>query len=202
MKNIPNILTVIRILIVPFILLFALTSFCSINYYIVFALFVIGAITDFLDGYLARKYNVVSNIGKFLDPIADKVLLLSGLIVIVYVQFSFDKVFDSPLLYLTLISIFIIIARDYIVDVIRQIASTKGKVIPADIYGKLKTFVQDFAVPMLLFYFALIINGNCEVAGFVKVFGLISYALFAIGVILTILSGVNYFVKNKDILLK
>ena len=172
MKNIPNILTVIRILIVPFILLFALTSFCSINYYIVFTLFVIGAITDFLDGYLARKYNVVSNIGKFLDPIADKVLLLSGLIVIVYVQFSFDKVFDSPLLYLTLISIFIIIARDYIVDVIRQIASTKGKVIPADIYGKLKTFVQDFAVPMLLFYFALIINGNCEVAGFVKVFGL------------------------------
>jgi CDP-diacylglycerol---glycerol-3-phosphate 3-phosphatidyltransferase len=168
----------------------------------VFTLFVIGAITDFLDGYLARKYNVVSNIGKFLDPIADKVLLLSGLIVIVYVQFSFDKVFDSPLLYLTLISIFIIIARDYIVDVIRQIASTKGKVIPADIYGKLKTFVQDFAVPMLLFYFALIINGNCEVAGFVKVFGLISYALFAIGVILTILSGVNYFVKNKDILLK
>jgi len=198
MKNIPNILSLIRILIVPIFLIFILTNFCSFSLYVAFGLFVLGAITDFLDGHIARKYSFVSNIGKFLDPIADKILMLSGMISILYLQFTSDA-FPGWMIFVTLISICIVIARDYMVDAIRQISSSQGRVIPADKFGKLKTMVQDLAIPLLLMYFALVLNSGLEVVGFVFYFGLVAYSVFLIGVILTILSGVNYLIKNKEI---
>ena len=198
MKNLPNILSIIRIIIVPIFLVFVLTSFCEFNLYIAFALFTIGAITDFLDGFIARKYNLVSTIGKFLDPIADKILFLSGLIAMIFIQFT-TQVLPNSLIYVSIISFFVILARDYIVDAIRQIASSQGKVISADKFGKLKTIVQDIALPLLLFYFAIVLNTGLEIVGFVYIFGIVAYALFILGVILTIISGVNYFIKNKNI---
>ncbi len=198
MKNVPNILTTIRIILVPLFLVFAFTTFTEYNLYIAFGLFVLGALTDFLDGYIARKYNLVSNIGKFLDPIADKILMLAGLLVLLYIQFMYE-VFPFAFTYVTIISIFIILARDYMVDVIRQISSSRGHVIPADIFGKLKTFVQDIAVPMIIFYFALVINSGFAIDGFIFIYGIISYSLFLVGVVLTIFSGINYFVKNREI---
>ena len=199
MKNIPNILTIIRIVLVPLFLFFAFASFCPGNLYIAFAIFTVACITDFLDGYLARKYNVVSNIGKFLDPIADKVLMLAGLICMCYFMFVYS-LFSSTITILIFISVFVIIARDYIVDAIRQISAAQGKVIPADIFGKLKTFVQDFALPILILYYALVFNSNLANTGFVQVFGYIGLVLFFAGAVLSVASGVNYFVKNKEIL--
>lgn len=199
MKNVPNILTVIRLILVPFFLFFAFASFCQANLYIAFAIFAVASFTDYLDGYLARKYNVVSNIGKFLDPIADKVLFLAGIVVLCYFMFSYN-LFSSTITLLVFLSVFVIIARDYIVDAIRQIAGTKGKVVPADIYGKLKTFVQDFALPILILYYALVENSYLANSGTVLVVGYVGLALFLAGVILTVASGINYFVKNKDIL--
>lgn len=199
MKNIPNILTVTRLILVPLFIFFAFASFCPGNLYIAFAIFAIASITDFLDGYLARKYNVVSNIGKFLDPIADKVLMLAGLICLCYFMFIYN-VFTTAVIICVFLCVFIIIARDYIVDAIRQIAGVAGKVIPADIYGKLKTFVQDFALPILVLYYALIFNSGLANTGIVQVVGYIGLALFFIGAILSVASGINYFVKNKDIL--
>lgn len=198
MKNLPNILSIVRITIVPIFLVFVLTSFCSFNLYLAFVLFTIGAITDFLDGYIARKYNLVTTIGKFLDPIADKILFLSGLIAMVYIQFT-TSVLPNGLVYVTIISFFIILARDYVVDAIRQISSSQGRIIPADKYGKLKTIVQDIALPLMLLYFALVINSGLEIVGFIYFFGIFAYSLFIIGVLLTILSGANYLVKNRDI---
>lgn len=202
MKNVPNILSLIRIISVPIFLFFVFASFCPGHLYIAFGLFVVGAITDFLDGYIARKYNFVSNIGKFIDPIADKILLLAGLLSILYIQFMYGWIFPNWFIYTTILSIFIILARDYMVDAIRQISSIKGRVIAADKFGKLKTLVQDISVPMLLLYFALIINSGFAVSGFIMIFGYISYVLFGIGTILCILSGINYLLKNKDFFLE
>ena len=199
MKNIPNILTIIRIVLVPIFLFFAFAYFCPGNLYIAFAIYAVASLTDYLDGYLARKYNVVSNIGKFLDPIADKVLFLAGLVVLCYFMFVYN-LFSTSIIILIFISVFIIIARDYIVDAIRQIAGTKGKVIPADIYGKAKTFVQDFAMPILLLFYALVENSYLANSGVVQIVGYVGLALFFIGVVLTVASGINYFVKNMYIL--
>lgn len=198
MKNVPNILSLIRIIIVPIFLVFIFVDFCAFNLYIAFALFVIGAVTDFLDGYIARKYNLVTNIGKFLDPIADKILMLSGLISLIYVQFRFG-IYPIEFAYVTLISVFIILARDYIVDAVRQIASTQGKVIPADKFGKIKTIIQDIALPLLILYFALILNSGLANGGFVYYFGIFAYSLYLLGLVFTILSGINYVIKNKAI---
>lgn len=199
MKNIPNILTITRLILVPLFIFFAFASFCPGNLYVAFAIFALASITDFLDGYLARKYNVVSNIGKFLDPIADKVLMLAGLLCLCYFMFVYH-VFSQAIIIAIFVSVFIIIARDYIVDAIRQIAGVKGKVIPADIYGKLKTFVQDFALPILILYYALLFNSGLENTGIIKALGVIGLVLFFVGAVLSVASGVNYFVKNKDVL--
>ena len=199
MKNVPNILTITRLIIVPIFLFFSFATFCPANLYIALVLFIIGAVTDFLDGYLARKYNVISNIGKFLDPIADKVLFLAGLIVIVHLLYT-TNYFSDVFTYLIILSVFVILTRDYIVDAIRQIASANGKIIPADIFGKLKTMVQDIALPLLLLYFAIVINSGLANQGFVLIFGYVAMALYFVGVLLAIASGINYFVKNKKIL--
>ena len=200
MKNLPNILSIIRIVLVPIFLLFVLLDSISCNLYIALIIFCVAALTDFLDGMIARKYNLITNIGKFLDPIADKILMLSGILSILYIQFS-TNILPLEFVYITFISIFIIIARDYMVDVIRQISSSMGHVIPADKFGKLKTVVQDIAVPMLLLFYALALNSGFY-DGANLIFGYISYAIFLLGVVLTILSGVNYLVKNVDIFSK
>ena len=129
----------------------------------------------------------------------NKVLMLAGLVCMCYFMFVY-AVFSSAITIITFVCVFIIIARDYIVDAIRQIAGVKGKVIPADIYGKLKTFVQDFALPILLLYYALLFNSNLANTGFVMVLGYIGLVLFFAGAVLSVASGVNYFIKNKDIL--
>lgn len=157
--NLPTKLTISRIVIVVVMLLGLFT--CDIlymagilvmpmigpinlAYFISFFLFVIASLTDMLDGKIARKYNLVTDMGKFLDPVADKLLVNLTLIYLALPHFGTNNAF------IPLSCVIIMIGRDLIIDAFRLVASTKGSVVAANIFGKLKTVFQMVAIPMVL----------------------------------------------------
>ena len=157
--NLPTKLTVSRIVIVVVMLLGLFT--CDIlymagiltmpmigpinlAYFISFFLFVVASLTDMLDGKIARKYNLVTDMGKFLDPVADKLLVNLTLIYLALPHFGTNNAF------IPLSCVIIMIGRDLIIDAFRLVASTKGSVVAANIFGKLKTVFQMVAIPMVL----------------------------------------------------
>lgn len=189
-KNVPNILSFIRILLVPFFVFFYLADFIACGKLIALIIFIVASLTDMIDGKIARKYNLVSDLGKLLDPIADKVLVLSALLMVTY-----DGTVPA---HFGCIAVLIIIARDYVVDVVRQIGAKKGTVIPADIWGKLKTIVTMVSLILLIAYAYVNVAFSLD-ATVMRVFLVVSLALFAIAVLLTILSGANYLIKNRNL---
>ena len=157
--NLPTKLTVSRIVIVVVMLLglFTCDILCNagiltmpmigpinLAYFISFFLFVIASLTDMLDGKIARKYNLVTDMGKFLDPVADKLLVNLTLIYLALPHFGTNNAF------IPLSCVIIMIGRDLIIDAFRLVASTKGSVVAANIFGKLKTVFQMVAIPMVL----------------------------------------------------
>jgi CDP-diacylglycerol--glycerol-3-phosphate 3-phosphatidyltransferase len=170
--NLPNIITLIRISVVPFlfILLTEPGEFWSLILAILFAL---ASITDMLDGYLARKYNMITTMGKFLDPLADKLIVNTAMILMI------------PIGRIPAWIVAVTIIRDLIVDGIRSIASSEGLYIQASTLGKQKTIAQLFAVTALMVWYPL--------------FGINSYivgmALLYIALLLTIYSGLDYLVR-------
>lgn len=116
----------------------------NLAYFISFFLFVIASLTDMLDGKIARKYNLVTDMGKFLDPVADKLLVNLTLIYLALPHFGTNNAF------IPLSCVIIMIGRDLIIDAFRLVASTKGSVVAANIFGKLKTVFQMVAIPMVL----------------------------------------------------
>ncbi|WP_078058172.1 CDP-diacylglycerol--glycerol-3-phosphate 3-phosphatidyltransferase [Desulfurobacterium indicum] len=134
MSSIPNTLTFLRMLFIPFIVLFIVEGM----YMVSFVLFVLSSLTDFLDGYLARRMKSVTNFGKLLDPVADKILTSSVLIALTY------KHLCDPF------SVTAIVAREEAVTGLRAIAASKGKVLPAGNTGKLKTVFIMFSILLLL----------------------------------------------------
>lgn len=190
--NLPNKLTLLRIILIPVFMFFYLASFISFGKLIAIAVFIIAAVTDFLDGKIARSRNLVTNLGKFLDPIADKLLVFSAIVMLVCDNGVIPDTFGMLIL-------FIILARDLIVDALRQIACTKNIIIAADIYGKVKTFVLDITLPLYILYAYLVkVTVN---SAFVAVYGYICFALLIVCTILTILSGLNYVIKNRKVFL-
>lgn len=185
--NLPTKITILRILLLPLMIVaYCLSSFSVYTYIAVAAIFVIAAATDYLDGYLARKNNQVTDLGKFLDPIADKLLVVAAILMLLE-----NGVLP---LYLGLTFSFIIIGREFIIGVFRQIAASKGVVLAADKWGKIKTFVTLAAMPPLLLY--PIVEGM--VVG--TVFWWIGMVEFAIGTLFTVISGINYVLINKNVL--
>lgn len=170
--NLPNTITLMRIGVVPF--LFVLLSnpgeFWSL---VLAALFVIASITDFLDGYFARKYQMITTMGKFLDPVADKIIVNTAMILMI------------PIGRIPAWIVAITIIRDLIVDVIRSIASSEGIYIQASVLGKQKTVTQIIAVTALMIHYA-IFGINAHVVGTIILY----IALF-----LTLYSGIDYFIK-------
>jgi|UniRef100_A0A832ERG9 CDP-diacylglycerol--glycerol-3-phosphate 3-phosphatidyltransferase len=165
MKNLANILSIVRIfLVVPIIILLE-------NHYIywVIIFFLLGGLSDYLDGFLARKYNTVSNTGKLLDPLADKIFIMS---ILIYMFKSLDVSFWI---------IFIILFRELIITGLRAELASKGYILPAGKSGKWKTFLQFFSIFFLLLSY---INKN---------FYNIGIFMLYIAVILTIASGFQYF---------
>jgi len=182
--NLPNKLTMFRIFLIPVFLVFLLCNSIPIDIqirrYIAAAIFIIASTTDMLDGYIARKYNLITNFGKFMDPLADKLLVCSAMIALI----------DMPDAVVALPSwvVIIIIGREFMITGFRTIAVEKKIVIAAGFWGKLKTIFQ------MIMIIALLINIRNSIFTFVSLF------LIVVSVILTIISALDYILKNKSVL--
>ena len=195
--NLPNKITLTRIFMIPiFVAIFFLDGIIPFGFGIAAIVFALAACTDFIDGHIARSRGLVTNLGKFLDPIADKVLVSTAMLLILTMKESlFDKLPGaSAALYIaTAICICVIMARELIISAFRQIAATRGLVMAADMLGKYKTTFQDISIFALIFCASL--SGK---AG--EVVAIIGFVLFAVATVLTVWSGISYVVKNKQVL--
>lgn len=197
--NLPNKITLTRIFMIPvFVLLFFLKDL-SFNFGIAAIVFALAACTDFIDGHIARSRGLVTNLGKFLDPIADKVLVSTAMILILTMKDSLFINFGTSAgwLYIaTVVCVCIIMARELIISAFRQIAAANGVIMAADKLGKFKTIFQDIAIFVLIFAGGWV-NQSSNLDKFLAVIG---FVLFAVATILTIWSGVSYVIKNKKVL--
>ena len=189
----PNVITVVRICMIPLFVIFFYLSFEGAK---IFAscIFAVAAFTDFLDGYIARKYNVVSTVGKFLDPIADKVLVSTAFIVLLTNE-RFMGTYDW--MYVCFgVFVAVVLARELIISGFREIAAEKGLVLSAGMLGKIKTVLQDLALFFLLFCIDFLYYINND-AGFVLF--VVGFVLFCIATLMTIVSGIAYIVSNREV---
>ena len=188
--NLPNKLTVLRVIMVPFFVFFMLTDVGgAANKWIALALFVIASLTDMLDGKIARKYNLVTNFGKFMDPLADKLLVCSAMICLI------------PSGKLAPAIVIVIIAREFIISGFRLVASDKGTVIAASYWGKFKTVFQMVMVILLILDLGGIFDTLAEIVTWIAgVFDIIGEVLIWVAVALTIISLIDYVWKNRQVL--
>lgn len=206
--NLPNKITLCRICLIPLFVFFFMADFIPYGKLVATILFMTACFTDFLDGKIARSRGLVTNLGKFLDPIADKVLVMSGiLLVVAYPIVPHIGTAVQPIIYPTYIGIIagiIILARELIISAFRQIAATKNVVLAADMYGKVKAVFQ-FITLIFYFVYAFVIeefyNGTVEAWKTANaVLSIVGYVLLAITVIMTIVSGIKYITNNKQVL--
>ena len=175
--NLPNKLTIMRVILIPFFVFFLLSPyFPAYGNYIAVAIFIVASLTDMLDGKIARKYNLVTNFGKFMDPLADKLLVCSAMICLI----ELDR--------LAAWIVIVIIAREFIISGFRLIASDNGRVIAASYWGKFKTTFQMLMVIVLILDIQM------------PFFQILGTVLTYVALILTVVSLIDYIVKNKDVL--
>ena len=172
--NLPNRLSIVRVCCIPaiVILLYQNSDACRI---IAGILFILASVTDFLDGYIARKYHLVTDFGKFIDPVADKLLVLTTLIMLLHLGLTEAWI------------IIIILSRELAVDGLRMVAVSKGKVIAASMFGKYKTTCQ-----MIMITVSVLLNVSAFSVWYMVI-------LTVAAVVLTLLSAVDYFVRNRDV---
>lgn len=189
--NVPNLLTIARIIITPIFLAVILMDTLPHRFLIACIVFSIASITDAIDGHLARKNNQITNFGKFLDPIADKILTTSALLAFMSVGLC------------NIWIVMLILTREFAIASVRMIAATGGVVIPANIWGKIKTISQMvFTILIMLLGETWEILSNTNKVLFEKLpdLSLISNGLLWITAILTIISGVIYLNDSKKII--
>ena len=190
--NLPNKITTFRmvcVVIIIFLLLFpwkmcgiempVLFNDVTLEYFLSFIIFVVASISDFLDGYIARKYNLVTTYGKFMDPIADKLLVNSTIIILA-----------SQIPYLVIVAV-VMIARDIVVDALRLIAVSRNKVVAANIWGKLKTVTQMVAICFVLL--------NDFPFSFIPWDVNVSLILCYVAGVCSLLSMVVYIIQNREV---
>ena len=209
--NLPNKITVCRICLIPLFVFFFMASFIPYGKLVAILIFALACFTDFLDGHIARKNGLVTILWKFLDPIADKVLVMAGLLLVVacpiapnYGNMAVENTTFLSVIqpyYVGIIFVMIVLAREFIVSAFRQLAATKNVVLAADIYGKVKTVFQ-FITLIYYFVFAFVIDEfYYAIAGTANtVLNVIGYVLIVATVILTIVSGFKYILGNKQVL--
>ena len=204
--NLPNKITLTRIFMIPvFVAVFycgLLSPWCFLASAFVFLL---AALTDALDGHIARSRHLVTDLGKFLDPIADKVLVSTALIVLLTVPVPFTvEPFGFYGMIVAGVLVALILARDLIVSGFRIIAAGLHLVLAADKLGKIKTVFQDIAIALLLASITFMYGGEeaidhaSYVAG--EIIAYIGLACFVICALMTVISGVNYLIKNREVL--
>lgn len=182
--NVPNALTMVRIFCTPLlILMFLLPIPNGIGVFISLGIYVLACITDFLDGYIARKYNLITDFGKFMDQIADKFLTTTAMFLVLFGRAAVTCNWLAVVMFL------IVILRDILISGIRMVAANNNVVIAADIFGKVKSLFLDLASMVLILYVGLREVVSCDFLRYVQIFGL---SLMIIGVVLTIVSCVNY----------
>lgn len=174
--NLPNKLTIFRVILIPFFVLCFYLPVIPYNNIVACVIFCVASITDFLDGYLARRDGLVTNFGKFMDPLADKLLVGAALICLI----------ESG--QLPAWAVVIIISREFIISGFRLIASDNGVVIAASYWGKFKTVTQMAMVILMLLNFPG------------AIFAVITRFVMWAAIILTVVSLVDYVLKNKDVL--
>ena len=194
--NLPNKITLTRIFMIPvFVLFFYLDVMNGWNYLVAAIVFVLAASTDALDGHIARSRGLVTNLGKFLDPIADKVLVSTALILLLTRGWAFEVDFFAGWgLIVAGICVAVILARELIVSGFRMIAAGRGIVLAADKLGKIKTVFQDLSIALILAGMAFVGSRGGEIVVIIGIF------CFFICTALTVVSGVNYIVSNKQVL--
>ncbi len=194
--NLPNKITLTRIFMIPvFVLFFYLDVMNGWNYLVAAIVFVLAAATDALDGHIARSRGLVTNLGKFLDPIADKVLVSTAFILLLTRGWVFEvDFFEGWGLIVAGICVAVILARELIVSGFRMIAAGRGIVLAADKLGKIKTVFQDLSIALVLAGMAFVGSRAGEIVVAVGIF------CFFVCTLLTVVSGVNYIVKNKQVL--
>ena len=174
--NLPTKLTILRVILIPFFVVFMLFDITgAADKWIALVIFCVASLTDMLDGKIARKYNLVTNFGKFMDPLADKLLVCTALICLT----SMNR--------LNVIVVLVIIAREFIISGFRLVASDNGIVIAASYWGKFKTVSQ----------MALIIVLIMDLGG---VWNVVGTVLTWVALLLTIVSLIDYIAKNKQVL--
>ncbi len=172
--NLPNKLTIFRVILIPFFIIFLLIPITSYDKWIALAIFIVASLTDLLDGKIARKYNLVTNFGKFMDPLADKLLVCSALICLI----ELNKIPSWMVI--------IIIAREFIISGFRLVAADNGVVIAASYWGKFKTTFQMIAV--------------CLLIADLEMLNVITQIIVWIAVVLTVVSLIDYLIKNKNVM--
>lgn len=174
--NLPNKLTMFRVILIPFFVFFMLApNMTGYNNYIAVAIFIVASLTDMLDGKIARKYNLVTNFGKFMDPLADKLLVCSAMICLIQTG------------QLAAWIVVIIIAREFIISGFRLVAADNDIVIAASYWGKFKTVSQMFMLILLI----------ADLGG---AFNMIAQVLIWVSLVLTIVSLIDYIAKNVQVL--
>ena len=200
--NLPTKLTVLRLILIP---VFVVLYFVQFPYHDVVAtgIFLIASFTDFLDGYIARKYNMVTDLGKFLDPLADKVLVMSALVLLSVEFMEFNVVTGI----IVTVSTIIILAREFIITGFRTIAVRKNVVLAADKIGKMKTIMQMISIIALLmtnfafsFYPAPEAGSNAVFPIWGVVLLMVGLVALVFAVFLAVLSAFNYIIKNRAVL--
>lgn len=172
--NLPNKLTMFRVILIPFFVVFMLVDITPFDKWIALAVFIVASLTDLLDGKIARKYDLVTNFGKFMDPLADKLLVCSALICLV------------ALGRIPAWIVIVIIAREFIISGFRLIASDNGVVIAASYWGKFKTTFQMVMICLMI----------ADIAALALLTDVVMWAALA----LTVISLADYLWKNKDVM--
>ena len=198
--NTPNKITLARLILIPFIVFFYLATFIPFGRLVSAVLFVVACLTDFLDGYLARKNNQVTTLGKFFDSIADKVLVMTGLILIVSVPVGVMNSIVYPT-WLGVVCVVIMLAREFIISALRQVSASKGIILAADKGGKVKATAQYVVVSLYMIY-AFVLTDIVQVGENNKVVAIINLVMMLLLIattLLTVYTGVCYLLRNKKV---
>ena len=184
--TIPNLLSLFRLVLIPIYVAIYLNAQDTTDYYLAAGILAVSCLTDMIDGKIARKYNLITDFGKFMDQIADKFIATTAVILIM-----FENVLP---VWAGALVIIIISCRDTLVGGIRQVAASKGTVIPADMFGKFKSLFLDTSSIVLMLFIGLT-KAGVEAQLLMDIVYYIGISLLAIGVVLTLVSGVNYTIK-------